>query len=120
MYCGHCGSLVDDAAAFCNTCGARFVDPAPPAFAPPTVAAATVVLPAAAPPDAGPPTQYVPLTPGPDRRRWRAFALGAAFAPIAVAGIVALFALRGDDTPARPHPTSPTGVEAATPPATPP
>ncbi len=115
MYCGHCGSPVGDQDAFCNTCGARFLDPAPAAFAPPTAAAAaTTVLPAAAPPDAGPPTAFVPLTPSPDRRRWRAFAIGAAFALIAVAGVVAFVALRGDDTSAGPDPTALTVVETTT------
>ena len=129
MYCGHCGAPVGDQDAFCNTCGARFVDPAPAAFAPPTAAAAaTTVLPAAAPPDAGPPTDFVPITPTPDRRRWRAFAIGAAFALIAVAGVVAFVVFRGDDTSAGRRPDRPTVVESTTttatattqPPTTPP
>ena len=62
----------------------------------------------------GPATEYVPLTPGPGRRAWRPFAIGAAFALIVLAGVGAYFALRSDDTSAQPDPSGPSVLAATT------
>jgi hypothetical protein len=71
--------------------------------------------------DAPEPTQLIPLTTGPGGRGARPFLIGAAFALIVVAGIVAFFLLRGDDSNAQPSPTGPTSpIESTTTVALPP
>ena len=145
MYCGHCGNAVGENDAFCNSCGARFIDASAATLAPPAVGTgaagvggaaaataawsaapvdATTVMPTApgpaplpppgSPPFEGPPTEFVPLSPGPGGPRWRPFAIGAVFALIVVAGIVAYFALRGDETSAEPDPSGPSVLAATT------
>ena len=130
MYCGHCGAAVGEHDQFCHSCGARFVDPVaagaarrrrrprPPATARPLIRARRRA--AAAPYRAAPaahcsarapsvdPTRLVPVTTGPAGRAGPPFLIGAAFALVVLAGVVAFFVLRGDEANAQPSPTGPT------------
>ena len=66
MYCGHCGAPVGEQDTFCNTCGARFVEPAP--LPPPTSA---IAAPAAGPTTLLPPAERAADGLRPARRRGR-------------------------------------------------
>lgn len=123
MYCGHCGAAVEDHDQFCRSCGARFVETAPaPVTASNLIGGASsgfsggaeqtgAMIPISTAPfdvPPPPPTQLIPVVTGPGGRGARPFLIGGAFALIVIAGIVAFFVLRGDDSNAQPAPTGPT------------
>jgi hypothetical protein len=144
VYCGHCGAAVEEHDQFCRSCGARFVDVGAPTAGPGTLPppATSIGAVGAMPPPAmsigaadalaggdptmampvGPaddgddadPTSLIAVTSGPGGPGARPFLIGAAFALIVVAGIVAFFLLRGNGSTARPIPSGPTNPTVST------